>query len=1219
MYLRKSILSVLALVLVAFGYLVENNILFRHTPVAYTADVAKVYQKKEKELDRILTEVQIAINRAKTEKAKEPDLMPFTGLLPKKGMAVLIYEADKLVFSSDQALPAPSVFAPDVFKRRLINLPNGWYTAKYIKVWNRTIIGLVQLRSSYPYENKYLVPGFQEDFHLSARVKVRPWVAASGLNVFSSDHQFLFSMQFPDHFQSVSREVYIPTIAYILAFIILLQLVYMSCRALAVKNKYLSVAVILVLIGFRMIMQVCHLPAVFYKLELFNPSMFAYSNVFSSLGDLGLWVIVITVSIVIIYKEIALPAMTLIRWEKWLVLVVFSVILFLLWLGVTILMRVLILNSSLSFDPSKLLFFDIYSVFSYFIITLMLLSFLFCVDKWFQLIKNTVSFGHILLVLGIGSAVVFLVLWQTGWPVIWFVLLFYWIVISLMGFIRLKKTSGFNFSAMVVISFILGVFTVVVIGNYSAEREFNRKKVLALNLSGEHDPVAEYVLRNINEEIKNDKEFARYVSAKVPDIDLIIRYMRRKFFEGYFARYGIRSATVCRASDSLFVAPDNRTTACYQFFRNMTKEKGTSLPGTDFYYIDNQNGRISYLGWLQVNDTFPGRKVSVFVELESKLVSEKIGYPELMLDARFTSRSKLKEYSYAKYYDGKLISYSGNFSYNMSDARFNTTQAVFSEMKMDGYSHLIFHSNSRTTVVISSPNVSAFDTLVSLSYIFVFYFLLMVTGVAIVNFPLLKNAFSSNFKNKIQYSMMGVLLASFLLIGGGSIFLSLRQYHVLHQKTISQKVQSIYFELAYRFEQESKLYPSGRISDILNLLSVVFSSDINIYNPDGELLSTSRPDIFSKGLVGTRINPQAYYKLIKQKEAEVIVDEQVGKLSYTSAYIPFYNVDNELIAIINLPYFTLQEEHRREISDMIIAVINIYMVLMLVTILLSVFMANKITLPLRLIQKRFSQIKLGQKYEQIDYDSNDEIGGLVNEYNRMVTELEKSVELLARSERESAWREMAKQIAHEINNPLTPMKLSVQHLQRAWNDKNERFPEYMQRISNTLIEEIDNLSAIASEFSNFAKMPETHNESFDIVHVISNVADLFSAEEANFELHLGNNAPVNVYADKEQMSRVLKNVIKNALQSVEPGKKPAVMIDLKVLDNKVEIRISDNGKGIPSEIRGKLFRPNFTTKSGGTGLGLAIARNIVLNAHGTITCESSDDSGSSFLIVLPVI
>ena len=345
-------------------------------------------------------------------------------------------------------------------------------------------------------------------------------------------------------------------------------------------------------------------------------------------------------------------------------------------------------------------------------------------------------------------------------------------------------------------------------------------------------------------------------------------------------------------------------------------------------------------------------------------------------------------------------------------------------------------------------------------------------------------------------------------------------------------------------------------------------------------------------MLGTKINTEAYRQLVINKKSEFVHNENIGKLNYLSAYVPFKNIENKLLAYLNLPYFTKQNLLKKEISILVVTVINIYVLLFLLAIVIAVVISGKITKPLRLIQKKFREIELGKKNEPISYESQDEIGSLVKEYNKMVAELSKSAELLAKSERESAWREMAKQIAHEIKNPLTPMKLSVQHLQKAWKDKAPNWDEHLGRVSKTLIKQIDTLSAIATGFSNFAQIPKANNEVVDIV--------------------------VNVFADKEQLLQVFNNLIKNAIQAIPDNVEGLIKIELFTSENIVKVKVADNGKGISDELKDKLFTPNFTTKTSGMGLGLTIAKNIVENANGTIWFETEIGKGTTFFVELPI-
>ena len=303
---------------------------------------------------------------------------------------------------------------------------------------------------------------------------------------------------------------------------------------------------------------------------------------------------------------------------------------------------------------------------------------------------------------------------------------------------------------------------------------------------------------------------------------------------------------------------------------------------------------------------------------------------------------------------------------------------------------------------------------------------------------------------------------------------------------------------------------------------------------------------------------------------------------------------------------------------MILTIVNIYIILILITIVVTILISDQITRPLEMLQKRFRELKLGGRHERIEYRGNDEIANLVAEYNRMVVELEKSVDMLARSERESAWREMAKQIAHEIKNPLTPMRLSVQQLERSWKDQRENFGQYMEHVCATLIEQIDNLSSIASEFSNFAKMPATRNERVNLVEIANKSVGLFTGG-GNYSVTFNTKiTEAYINADKEQLSRVFINIIKNGIQSVPEGKHGEISLTLTGNKNFFTVRISDNGKGIPDDIKPKLFMPNFTTKSSGMGIGLALVKNMLDQINATIDFETSLGKGTTFIIQFPV-
>jgi len=490
-----------------------------------------------------------------------------------------------------------------------------------------------------------------------------------------------------------------------------------------------------------------------------------------------------------------------------------------------------------------------------------------------------------------------------------------------------------------------------------------------------------------------------------------------------------------------------------------------------------------------------------------------------------------------------------------------------------------------------------------------------------MNIPLELGQLKINFKNRVQISMISVVLLSFVFIGGGAVYYIVSIYNNKNLDNITEKTHSVLIEMERKFSFLKELTPdlNDQFSEQLVRYSNIFFTDVNLYDVNGNLLASSRPKIFDEGLVSKNMNTEAYVQLKSYEKNLFVHNESIGKLNYLSAYIPFRNNDNHIIAFLNLPYFAKQSELKKEISSFLVKFINIYVLLIAVAILIALIISNRITKPLRLIRANISQIMLGKSNEKIRWTKKDEIGSLIKEYNRMIDELEKSAELLAKSERESAWREMAKQVAHEIKNPLTPMKLSVQHLQKSWLDKADNWDERLDKFSKTIIEQIDSLSVIASEFSNFAKMPKSSNEVIELSELIQSTIELYkNFDNITINFVKDNLKKYFVFADKKQLLRVFNNLIKNSMQAFDDLQKGIINISINNNIDYYKISISDNGTGISKEQLNKIFSPNFTTKTGGMGLGLAMVKSIIESANGSISFYSEEGIGTTFDIMLPV-
>jgi len=324
-------------------------------------------------------------------------------------------------------------------------------------------------------------------------------------------------------------------------------------------------------------------------------------------------------------------------------------------------------------------------------------------------------------------------------------------------------------------------------------------------------------------------------------------------------------------------------------------------------------------------------------------------------------------------------------------------------------------------------------------------------------------------------------------------------------------------------------------------------------------------------------------------------------------------------AYLNVPSYSTQDELKQEISNFLVTLINLNAFIFLVAGAISLFITNRITYSFTLIGHKMREINLSKSNQQIDWNRRDEIGELVKEYNKMVIKLEESAEALAKNEREGAWRQMARQVAHEIKNPLTPMKLSIQYLQKAIDNNSPNVKEMTSNVAKTLVEQIDHLSKIASDFSQFANIGNPKKEVFDLHEMIYSLSSLYEATD-NLEFTWNPlNQRVLLFADKTQLNRLFTNLLQNAIEAASDRDRRVILVTEKLDEDFVTISITDNGEGIPENTRSKIFTPNFTTKSSGTGLGLAMSKSIVENAEGDIWFETEEGLGTTFYVKIPLL
>jgi len=478
-----------------------------------------------------------------------------------------------------------------------------------------------------------------------------------------------------------------------------------------------------------------------------------------------------------------------------------------------------------------------------------------------------------------------------------------------------------------------------------------------------------------------------------------------------------------------------------------------------------------------------------------------------------------------------------------------------------------------------------------------------------------------SLRTRIFLSMIILIVIASVLMASISIIQFKNEAKDYHQERLDRKEFAIKEHINYVLSTTTyPLTPENLkliFKDKIHELSDIHNLEINIYSLEGKLVKSSK-STFSVDKVAPPI-PNYILKLVQSSVDKRYVDiKNIDGVKNRSSYSQIKDDKFKPLGILNIPYVEDDGFYEKELRQFLLRLSQVYSFMLIIAFALAYFLASYITKSLKTISDKINETSLNQKNEKIVIEANSrEINSLINAYNQMVDKLEESATMLAQSEREQAWREMAKQVAHEIKNPLTPMRLTVQSFQRKFDANDPNLKQKLDDYSKTLIQQIDTMSAVASAFSNFASMPAQQNETLNVVEVVEFSLDIFNEDFIRFE---SNSEEIITVMDRTQLIRIITNLVKNAIQAIpEEQSEKAVLVSVYAEEDHVIIAVKDNGIGINTENTERIFEPKFTTKTSGMGLGLGIIKNIIENYKGTITFESEPGKGSTFMVSLPVV
>lgn len=784
------------------------------------------------------------------------------------------------------------------------------------------------------------------------------------------------------------------------------------------------------------------------------------------------------------------------------------------------------------------------------------------------------------------------------------------LIISLLIDSVLKRLKQFYILHHLIYIIAIAGAMALLINNSIEENKLTQQKYISSFLVKKGDKAIENFWLKLNKELINDTLVQRlnYQSENI-FADSILDYFEEYYFNDEANGFSYQ-LTYCNTYDSLLLGNSDEVVHCQDFFNDL-KSSIISQPEKNLYLLDNEPDNIYYLGEFKLK-----KGTVIYIELTSYFIPGGLAYAELLIDKK-PDTPDLSDYSFAKYYQNILVSKFGDYEFHTSSGTFDNypTDKFFN---LNNYKHYKTTTSNGDTIVVSRPLIKISSKIFSFSYLFLLLAIVIVLLTSIVYGSNFNQLFNLNLRARLQMFFMIALSTITLTTAVIILFYTNKNNTEKLHAELNEKAHSVLIELQHKLSGYNSLeeVDEEEVKELLQKFSVVFFSDINLYDSQGILLATSRPQIFSEGFLSDLINPMAYEEIMVDNLLFYNCTETIGSLNYYSTYLPLFITSDKVAGIINLPFFARQTEQKKSFRFLLFTFINLFVILGIIGAIVAVLYSRLLTKPLSVLQSNISNIRIDMQNSKIFWKKDDEIGQLISEYNKMVDKLEASSEMLKRSEREIAWRELARQIAHEIKNPLTPMKLNIQYLIRAKAENREQFEEKFEDISSGLIQQIDTLDRVAEMFTDMAKSNTNNFVAVNLIDIINSMIKLYDKSE-NVEFNLvkdGSDEDFYTRGTEKNLTQIFNNLIKNSLEAISKKDNGLISISIESSESYLNVKFMDNGGGIPEKMKDMVFTPYFTTRTTGTGLGLAIVKSLITGMGGNIKLEKSDENGTVFLI-----
>jgi two-component system nitrogen regulation sensor histidine kinase NtrY len=1132
---------------------------------------------------------------------------------------IFVFQNSRLTYWSDNTFVPPSSIAADTFNIRLYKTASEAYLLKQTKMdAGRIAISAIKLTRSYAISNDYLTSEFNFRIIPSRNIIIEEVQGVSPENVcINNDCIFRVKVEEGDVMSHPLMKQIALGLLCIAVILFVLWLFAVRVKAVDRIPELRFLCLLLLLWGLRLMMTQTGFPGVLASSELFDPHVFAASSLNASLGDLFINLVTLLILCFYLFRHyFRFRIVSVINHQVFgIPLQVFSVaaVLFAS-LFPFVVVQTISNNSAIELDISQSLHFNLLRVIA--ILSVLIAgtcSFLFAHPFIRMLAKVTDRF-QLIMSLGIAILVFAGINIYTHQAYVSSLIAGIVYLLAVYFFKVYKSLHRLSFATFAYL--FLAILCLSVNGSYAVQSLTYHQKIedqfrFANNFLIERDIFGEYLLHEVSEKVGNDAFIQSRLGSPFLGKEPVRQKIRQIFLPNYFNKYDIDIFLFNSTGEPL----DHNVISLSSLINKYDQESyRTGYEG--IYFLNNQQLDVSqkYLVIIAVKRG-PITSGYVILQLSMKKILPENVYPELLMDFRVQEFYRTQDISYALYANNKTLFSAGDFNYDrfFNNDVLGNTDMYTTGLSFLGYDHIAVEDQNGKVAIVSTVQDPFTHKLANFSFLFVLGLLVILLMILIQGAYQYVMGSRLFFSARIQLYLNLAFFIPLIIVSISTLSLT--------SKSSQEQLNDEYLNKSKIFSQQMVNYmeaqdneDEGSFATRLNDLTKLSDLDANVYSPSGVLTATSQPLIFENNLLTPYINGPAYAR-IRNGENLFIESEHVGKLSYFVAFAALKSpTSGRLIGILGIPFF--QSAYLLEKIQLVILIniLNIFAFIFIVLLALSYVVADRLTFPLRIITDSLRKTSLTKTNTPLTWAAEDEIGLMVKEYNAMLFKLSESKSELEQTQREKAWREIAQQVAHEIKNPLTPMKLTLQQLDRniqAGTVTNEK----TARAVSALLSQVDTLNDIASSFSGFVKMPEPVIESLDIIEVLKHTIDLHSP--SGRILYKSAVKEFIVMGDRQLLSRTFSNIILNGLQSGKPGQAVELNITVDIMKNICRISFRDNGKGIEPAIADQVFVPHFSTKNSGSGLGLAIAKQAIEQMKGRIWFETEPRKGTSFFIELP--